>query len=163
MSEATTDPELDVRIATITEQQATLQLPSFDSGDVWRLGGLLVEYARDRGLGIAVRISRGDQVAFHWASDAASLDNDGWLERKTRTVTRYGDSSLLVGLNAKKSGTRASDRPWIDPALYSFHGGAVPVAVRGVGLVAVAAVSGLDEVADHDLVVEAIEMFLASV
>src|SRR5579883_2636195 len=48
-----------------------------------------------------------------------------------------------------------------DPDLFAAHGGAFPVLVAGVGLVGTVAVSGLPQLEDHLLVVEALQAFLA--
>jgi uncharacterized protein (UPF0303 family) len=157
MSDSSGAREAADQIRVLEQEQAELRLASFDARDVWQLGGRLVETALKDDLAIAIRISRGEQVAFHWAADRASLDNDGWLERKTRTVNHYGESSWLVGLRQKHSGVGFAHLPWIDSARYSAHGGAVPVIVRDAGRVAVAAVSGLEESVDHALVVEALQ------
>ena len=45
---------------------------------------------------------------------------------------------------------------WLDPATYALAGGAVPIRVTGAGVVAVATMSGLPSVQDHDTVVDAI-------
>lgn len=157
MSVSPSSTEVEDQIRNLEQEQATLRLTSFDARDVWRLGGLLVETALNQDLAIAIRISRGEQIVFQWAADRASLDNDGWLERKTRTVNHYGESSWLVGMRQKQSGLGFAHLPWINSARYSAHGGAVPVTLRDAGRVAVAAVSGLAESVDHALVVEALQ------
>jgi uncharacterized protein (UPF0303 family) len=47
----------------------------------------------------------------------------------------------------------------LDPADYAAHGGAFPVRIRNVGVVAVVTVSGLPQAEDHALVVTALERF----
>ena len=65
-------------------------------------------------------------------------------------------SSFLIGQrNAAKGETLA--RHGLDLADYADHGGAVPIRVKGVGVVAVATVSGLPQAEDHALVLEALE------
>jgi uncharacterized protein (UPF0303 family) len=47
----------------------------------------------------------------------------------------------------------------LDPADYAAHGGAFPVRIANVGIVAVVTVSGLPQAEDHALVVTALERF----
>ena len=86
----------------------------------------------------------------------ATPDNEGWVRAKQRTAARYEEPSLLVGLRGRLGGGRIEDNAWFDQSTYAAHGGAFPVYVRGVGAVAVVTVSGLPQVADHDLVVQAL-------
>ena len=47
---------------------------------------------------------------------------------------------------------------------YAIHGGGIPIRVKGVeGIVAVIVVSGLAQHEDHQIIVEALEEFLASI
>jgi uncharacterized protein (UPF0303 family) len=48
----------------------------------------------------------------------------------------------------------------VDPTLYAAHGGCVPLTIRDVGVVGTVTVSGLAQVQDHLLVVEAMEKVL---
>ena len=43
--------------------------------------------------------------------------------------------------------------------MYAAHGGAFPIAVEGAGVIGTVVVSGLPQLEDHALVVEALERF----
>ncbi|NUS35816.1 MAG: heme-degrading domain-containing protein, partial [Pseudarthrobacter sp.] len=131
--------------------------------DALNLGLLLVELGKERGLPIAIDITRGAQVLFHVALPGATPDNDHWIRAKQRTAVRYEVPSLLVGLRGRVGGGRIEDNAWFDQSRYAAHGGAFPVIVTGVGAVATVTVSGLPQVQDHDLVVEALRDVLGSV
>ncbi|RJU01811.1 heme-degrading domain-containing protein [Arthrobacter frigidicola] len=143
-------------IGKIEGEIAELQFDRFTAADALALGLRLVELGTERDLPIAIDIRRSDHTVFHVALHGATYDNDLWAAAKSRTALRYAEPSLLVGLRARRGGGRAEDNPMLDPALYAAHGGAFPLYVRGVGPVAVVTVSGLPQVADHDLVVEAL-------
>ena len=145
----------------LVAQEQRLQFARFDNEDAWRLGCLLVELARERALAVTIDVRRGEQQLFHCALPGTSADNDAWIERKIRVVRRYGSSSYLVGQKFREEGSSFEEKSRLDPDRYAAHGGAFPVLVAGVGLVGTVTVSGLPQLEDHLLVVEALEAFLA--
>ena len=76
-------------------------------------------------------------------------------------VDRYGRSSLRVGEQFRVAGGSFDEDSRLDPSVFAAHGGAFPILLRGTGCVGTVAVSGLPELADHRLVVEALEAFLS--
>ncbi|MFD5814624.1 heme-degrading domain-containing protein [Streptomyces sp. NPDC127038] len=149
-------------IAELEEQERRLTLPRFTHEDAWALGTLLVELARERGAPVAVDIRRGGQQLFHAALPGSTPDNDAWIDRKRRVVERYGCSSLLVGSRFRAKGTTFEDSSRLDPDTYAAHGGAFPITVTGAGVIGTVVVSGLPQVEDHKMVVEALEKFLTT-
>ncbi|MFD6495849.1 heme-degrading domain-containing protein [Streptomyces sp. NPDC060188] len=147
-------------IAELEEQERRLTLPRFTHDDAWTLGTLLVELARERDAPVAVDIRRGGQQLFHAALPGSTPDNDAWIDRKRRVVERYGCSSLLVGSRFRAKGTTFEDSSRLDPDAYAAHGGAFPLAVKDTGVIGTVVVSGLPQIEDHRLVVEALEKFL---
>ncbi|MFD7026161.1 heme-degrading domain-containing protein [Promicromonospora sukumoe] len=143
-------------ITEVEAQEAELVLRSFTHDDAWRLGNLLVELAVERDLPVTIDIRKGTQQVFHAARPGTTPDNDSWIKRKVRVVYRFGASSYLVGLRARAKGSDFNADHGLLFQEYSAHGGAFPVRVEGVGIVAVATVSGLAQQDDHALVVEAL-------
>jgi uncharacterized protein (UPF0303 family) len=158
---APTEPGVLATLATIQEQERELVFARFDNDDAWRLGCTLVELARDRELAVTIDVRRGTQQLFHAALPGTTADNDSWVERKARVVERFGASSYAVGLRSVAKGTTFAAQHDLPTARYAAHGGAFPIRVTGVGIVAVVTVSGLPQRDDHDLVVEALRSFLA--
>ncbi|MEU4167591.1 heme-degrading domain-containing protein [Streptomyces sp. NPDC026665] len=148
-------------IADLEEQERRLTLQRFTHDDAWALGTLLVEIAREREAPVAIDIRRGGQQLFHAALPGSTPDNDAWIDRKRRVVERYGCSSLLVGSRFRAKGTTFEDSSRLDPDTYAAHGGAFPITVTGAGVIGTVVVSGLPQVEDHRMVVEALEQFLA--
>ena len=144
----------------LAAQEARLVFDRFDDDTAWALGVALRDAARAAGSPVAISIRRNGQRLFHAALPGATADNDGWLERKSAVVDRYGHSSLYVGEEFRAAGKTFEDSSRLDPAGYAAHGGAFPVIVRDVGCVGTIAVSGLPQREDHRLVVETLEAFL---
>ena len=140
----------------LLEQENMLVFAKFDSQTAWRIGSYLVETSRKRGLGIVVDINRCGQQLFHWAADGTTVDNDRWVERKARTVARFGHSSYYMGRRLAAQGVTAAAKYFVSEAEYCFHGGAFPIILAGTGVVGSVVVSGLKQEEDHDLVVQAL-------
>ena len=148
---------------TLTElaaQEAELQLDQFDNDDAWALGVALVEEARRRELPVVIDIHRAGQQLFHAAMLGGAIDNDIWIARKARTVTRFGHSSLYMGQLCRDAGTTLAAKFELSAEQYAAHGGAFPLIVRNVGPVGVVTVSGLPQVQDHRLVVMVLREFI---
>ena len=146
----------------LVAQESRLVFDSFDEETAWALGVALREAAVSASLPVAISIRRNGQRLFHAALPGASADNDGWLERKSAVVDRYGRSSLRVGEQFRVDGGSFESNSRLDSSDYAAHGGAFPILVRDTGCVGTVAVSGLPQVEDHQLVVDTIEAFLAA-
>jgi uncharacterized protein (UPF0303 family) len=156
MSEESGWPDLDELAADEDE----LQFAKFDYDDAWAIGSRLVELARDRDLPVAIDISRGGQQLFHAALAGSRPDNDRWIERKIRSVLRFGRSSMYLSAERALDGRTLAEVAFVDPADFAAAGGCFPVRVSGCGIIGTITVSGLPQVEDHRLVVEVIREFL---
>lgn len=159
---APTAPTIAPTVAELEEQERRLTLPHFTYDDAWALGTLLVELARERNAPVAIDIRRAGQQLFHAALPGSTPDNDAWIDRKRRVVERYAASSLLVGTRFRAKNTTFEDSSRLDPDVYAAHGGAFPITVEGAGVIGTVVVSGLPQLEDHAMVVEALEHFAAT-
>lgn len=142
----------------LLQQERDLRFDSFGYDDAFELGMLLVRLARERGHPVAVEVTLGEQRVFHVALSGSSADNDDWLERKARVVRRFGHSSLAVRTQFEGAGRDFDRDSRLDPHRFAAHGGCFPLRV-GETPVGVVGVSGLAQVDDHALVVEALREF----
>lgn len=133
-----------------------LWLAGFDEAAAWALGRDLAETALAAGLPVAIDIRTADRVLFHASLPGAAPLNDRWIARKSATALAFQLPSLLVGTRHRE-GTGSLAMHGLDPLAHADHGGAVPVRVRGVGVVAVVTVSGLPQVEDHRMAVAALQ------
>ena len=147
-------------IAELETEFARLDLDRFDEDAALRLGQILVELASTGKMPVVINIRTADRTLFHAALPGSAPLNDLWARRKSNVALMFQLPSLLVGQQHKakdetlaRHGLRAED--------YADNGGAVPIQVRGAGVVAVATVSGLPQVEDHKLVVRGIRVLAA--
>jgi uncharacterized protein (UPF0303 family) len=143
---------MDEILNQLLEQERELQFPAFDENTAWELGSAIVAEARARALPVAVDIRRGERQLFHASMEGASLNNDRWMERKTRTVNLVGHSSYYVAKLLESLGKTIAEKYYVSPQEYAAAGGCFPLIVRGTGMVGTAAVSGLTQEEDHRLV-----------
>lgn len=147
-------------LATLEAEAARLIFPRFTEETALALGQLLVTLATERRHPIVIDIRTADRTLFHAALPGSAPLNDKWAWRKSNTALMFQMASMLVGArNRAKEQTLARDG--LESTAYADNGGAVPVRVAGVGVVAVATVSGLPQAEDHALVVEAMEALIA--
>jgi uncharacterized protein (UPF0303 family) len=139
-------------------EYAGLHLGSFDEAAAWRLGVILVDLGK--GLPVVIDIRTADRVLFHAALPGSAPLNDLWARRKSNTALMFQLPSLLVAARNKLKG-EPLERHGLPGTDYADSGGAVPIRVKGVGVVAVATVSGLPQVEDHKLVVKGLQRLAA--
>ncbi|MGW4030451.1 heme-degrading domain-containing protein [Streptomyces sp. NPDC004838] len=154
----TTQPTIE----DLVEQERRLRLRRFTHADAWALGSMLVEMAHLRDAPVAIDIRLNGQQLFHAALPGSSPDNDAWIDRKRRVVERYGESSLLVGVRHREKGTTFEEASRLPPDAYAAHGGSFPINLEGAGVIGTVTVSGLAQLEDHAMVVEALERFGAA-
>jgi uncharacterized protein (UPF0303 family) len=143
-------------IAGVEAEYAALELDAFTETEALRLGQILVDLALAANLPVVIDIRTADRVLFHAGLPGSAPLNDLWARRKSNTALMFQLPTLLVGLR-NKAKDEALDRHGLSAADYADNGGAVPIRVKGVGVVAVATVSGLPQVDDHKLVVRGIK------
>ncbi|MFF0113932.1 heme-degrading domain-containing protein [Streptomyces prasinus] len=161
MTQPASAPAPTPTVEELEAQERRLVFRRFTHEDAWELGSLLVEMARERQAPVAVDIHRAGQQLFHAALPGSAPDNDAWIARKRRVVERYGSASYLVGARHRAKGTTFEESSRLDPDTYAAHGGSFPITVEGAGVIGAVTVSGLPQLEDHRMVVEALERYLA--
>jgi len=144
--------------ASLAAEYADLHFPRFAEAEAWALGQKLVELAGTAPVVINIRST--ERMLFHAALPGSAPLNDLWARRKSNTALLFQLPSFLVGARNRENGHTLA-RNGLAEADYADHGGAVPIRVTGVGVVACATVSGLPQAEDHALVVVAIQAILA--
>lgn len=148
--------DADAWLARLEAEHLELELTRFDRRDAWRLGSSLAERALAESLPVAIDVRTASGLLFRASMPGVTGDNDEWARLKAATALRFETSTALLEARMAAGGRDMFEPGWLDPAEYAVAGGAVPVRVTGVGVVAVATVSGLPSAEDHDAVVRAL-------
>lgn len=152
---------MDDILKQLLQEEQELQFTRFNEEVAWKLGGQLVEMARNRNLPVTIDITHGTHQLFHAALRGTSPDNDEWVKRKVRLVYRFGHSSFYIGQLLKSKGKSIEQSYLVSESEYAPHGGCFPIIIKDTGIVGTVTVSGLPQEEDHKLVVEAIRNYLA--
>jgi uncharacterized protein (UPF0303 family) len=155
-SDISTWPTLD----ELAREEDELWLPSLSEDDAWEIGCAAVSTARERGLPISIGLWRGGHQLFHCGLPGSTRDNDEWLLRKGRVVLRFERSSLSMSRMVREEGVTLHEKFALPASRFAAAGGAVPLRVRGAGVVGWFGVSGLPQVEDHRFVVETLRRHL---
>jgi uncharacterized protein (UPF0303 family) len=143
------------RTGGLRHQAQKFVLPRFDAAAARAIGEITFNLAFRRGLTITVCIARPGQTLYFSAMEGADPDDESRLLKRMRTVFAFGESSLEVGIRLRQSGRSLNDFGF-DPAMHSVSGGAIPLCVENGVVKGAAAVVGMSDQANHDLITEAV-------
>jgi len=141
-------------------QERELLLQRLDMQVAWELGSKIRGLAQERGLRVVIDLRRFGQPLFYSALEGTTPDNVEWVRRKSNLVARFHCSSYEISLKLKAAALTLLEKYGLHEADYAAHGGSVPLAVAGAGVVGSITVSGLPQRADHELVIEGLCSFL---
>ncbi len=147
-------------LSIISKQEKLLSFPEFNNDIALKLGTFLVDFTKSTNRAVSISITVNQWQVFKYAmSGATRPDNEGWLERKHNTVTRFRTSSLATAATMKEKGSTLADRG-LSNYDYVFAGGGVPLNVAGAGIIGSICASGLADFDDHQLLMDGCAKFL---
>lgn len=134
-----------------------IELDSFSNQTAMDMGMEIINLSKKRNQHIAVEISRLNHTVFLYVDDSLSADKLNWLRRKANVAKRFEESSLSVK-NDLLEGKMTLDKTFgLDEKNFLANGGAIPVFVKGSGMIAIIAVSGLHDDKDHEIIIDALK------
>ena len=98
-------------------------------------------------------------TVFQHLLDGRNLNNERWITRKFNTVREMETSSLYLYTKLEKTERTMADI-YVDESEYANSGGGFPIRVEVVGVIGAIIVSGLNHVADHDLIIKCLSKYL---
>ena len=140
-------------------QENEFAFNSFTNEMAIELGQEMLKLALKQKAPVIVQVRKLEQILFHAALTGSSPENDWWINRKCRVVEKFNHSSLYVRVSFEEKNQSFEEHSGLDNELYAAHGGAFPIKVEQK-LVGIAAVSGLPQVEDHQMLVQGLKNFL---
>jgi uncharacterized protein (UPF0303 family) len=139
------------------EIMKTIELEKFSNSMAFEMGTAIINLAKSRNQHIAVEICRLNQTVFLYVDDSLPVDKHNWLRRKANVAKQFEESSLSVK-NDLKNGNMTLEKTFaLDEKDFLAKGGAIPIFVKDVGMVAIVTVSGLHDEEDHKIIIEALK------
>lgn len=134
-----------------------IELDNFSNRIALEMGLKILDLAKSRNQHIAVEICRLNYTVFIYVDDSLSADKHNWLRRKANIAKRLEESSLSVK-NDLKEGNLTLDKTFgLDEKDFLAKGGSIPIFVKNAGMIATITVSGLPDVEDHNIIIDALK------
>ncbi|ANQ50559.1 hypothetical protein MY04_3194 [Flammeovirga sp. MY04] len=106
---------------------------------------------------IAVRVERLNHVIFMYVDNDLPADKHNWIDRKANVAKHFEESSLSVKHDLFNGKMSLEKTFALDENQYLAKGGAIPIFVENVGMIAIVTVSGLNDEKDHSIIIEAFQ------
>ena len=147
--------------AGLKAEEKALVLPALDVAAALEIGQIAYELATSRGINPAIEVRIGEWIVFHASLPGTDTTNDWWMGRKARVVLLTGHSSMHERVLAEETNIDWFAKHGVEEEQYAIHGGGLPINVAGKGLAGILLISGMPQIQDHLLGVEALTEFLA--
>jgi uncharacterized protein (UPF0303 family) len=145
----------------LLKQEQLLILNSLDVKCALEIGEIAKSLSVVRNLPIAVEVRLGDWIIYHASLPGSTIENQGWIDRKARTVMLKHHSTMYERVSAQERGEDWHKENNLPDETHAIHGGGLPLITKNEGFVGVLLISGLPQVEDHLLGVEVLTEFLA--
>ena len=145
----------------LLKEERILTLPSLGINDALEIGEIAKSLGLVRNLPIAVEVRLVDWIIYHASLPGSTIENQGWIDRKARTVMLKHHSTMYERVSAQERGEDWHKENNLPDETHAIHGGGLPLITKNEGFVGVLLISGLPQVEDHLLGVEVLTEFLA--
>ena len=142
-------------------EEINLTAQSVRVEDALLIGEITSLIGKERELTIAIEVRLGDWIIYHASLPGSTVENQGWIDRKARTVMLKHHSTMYERVSAQERGVDWHKENNLLDETHAIHGGGLPLITKKDGFVGVLVISGLPQVDDHLLGVEVLTEFLA--
>ena len=147
-------------IQLLTEENI-LKISSFDISSALEIGEIAKSLSVKRNLPVAIEVRINDWIVYHASLPGSKPENDWWIARKARVVMLKHHSTMYERVSAEERGVDWHKENNLLDETHAIHGGGLPLITKTEGFVGILLISGLPQVEDHLLGVEALTEFLA--
>jgi uncharacterized protein (UPF0303 family) len=140
-----------------TETIRKITLETFSNKIALEIGLAIVDLAKERSQNIAVQVERLNHTVFLYVDDNLPADKHNWLRRKAKLAKHFEESSLSIKQDLQEGKMSLEHTFALDEKEYLAKGGAIPIFVKNAGMIAVVSVSGLRDVEDHQIIMDALK------
>ena len=134
-----------------------IELNKFSNELAFEMATTVLNLAKERNQNIALEIGRLNHSIFLFIGDGLPADKHNWLRRKANVTRHFEESSLSIKHDLI-NGKMTLDKTFaLDKNEYLAKGGSIPIFVKDAGMVAIITVSGLSDVEDHQIIVDALK------
>lgn len=133
-----------------------IELKEFTNKLALDMGLEIIKLAKSRNQQIAIEISRLNHTVFLFVDDSLPADKHNWLRRKANVAMLFEESSLSVKNDLENGNMSLEDTFALEDKQYVAKGGSIPIFVHKAGMVGTITVSGLKDVDDHQIIVDAL-------
>ena len=144
----------------LLEEEQILKLPSLSNQDAIEIGQIAVTLGNHRSLPITIEVRIGEWIVFHVSLEGSKPKNDWWISNKVAVVMINHHSTMFERVSAEERGVNWYKENGVTDQTHAIHGGAIPL-ITEEGFKGILVISGLPQVEDHLLAVEALTEFLA--
>jgi uncharacterized protein (UPF0303 family) len=145
----------------LLNEEQTLILPSLEIADALEIGETAKSLSIKRNLPVAIEVRLGNWIIYHASLPGSTSENHWWIDRKARVVMLKHHSTMHERVSAQERGVDWHKENNLLDETHAIHGGGLPLITKDKGFVGVLLISGLPQVEDHLLGVEALTEFLA--
>ena len=142
-------------------EEFLLVLPTLSNRDAVEIGQIATLLGTERSLPLAVEVRIGDWIVYHASLPGSTPENDWWIGRKARVVNLKKHSTMYERVLAEEQGIDWHKENNLLDETHAIHGGGIPLITKNDGYLGVLIISGLPQIEDHLLGVEALTEFLA--
>lgn len=140
-----------------------MELEQFNNRIALDMGMSIIDLAKSRNQHIAIEISRLNHTIFLYIDDKLPADKHNWLRRKANVTKHFEESSLSVKNDLINGKMTLKETFGLNHNDYVAKGGSIPIFIKNAGMIGTITVSGLSDVDDHQIILDALkETFIQS-